>query len=642
MRFLSSLLAALCFFSCSPPSKPVTTAPVTTVEEPRALDYEAVVADCEKLFLDALAQAETGDTDLARETLNQALQNLLECRPIVDNWDRHYIEDFIDRIHFVEVHYLLPDESYGFQYTDPGVMDQLLNETNLDFTDIDPSTVYAGDSIQFDMPVVRNPPVERFIKTFSEDLTHIIGPGLEKSTAYLPMIREIFAEYELPLDLGYLPLIESGFRTHAHSRADAVGLWQFIEGTARLYDLKVDWWIDERRDPEKATRAAARFLKDLYEEFGDWNLALSAYNAGPGRVRRALRRTGGKRDFWLMASRRYLPRETRGYVPAFMAGLHIAKNPRAHGFTDLEYQQAVDYEHVDIHYGLELKVLEEELSLEPGTLQQLNPMLARASTPPERKTTIRVPLGYAEKTAQILPQIPLEKRIAWDRYTVKRGDTLSKIASRSGTSVKSIMTANKINDPRRLRIGQILIIPTGGSMPSFSQQAQSTSRPRTKTVRHRIKRGDTLYLIAKRYGTSISKIMSDNPGLDPRGLIPGRTILIKSADVRGAEAPQTSFFQVTVRRGDSLSAIAGRYGVSLRQILVLNNLNRNSTIYPGQSLKVPRERRGSGEVVTYRVRKGDTLWDVAKKYGTTVDQIMTWNRLSNSALRVGQTLVIYQ
>ncbi len=272
-------------------------------------------------------------------------------------------------------------------------------------------------------------------------------------------MTEIITEKGLPEDIAFLPLIESGFSTHARSRAKAVGPWQFIASTARLYGLKINNWVDERRDPVKSTHAAAEYLSDLYERFGSWDLAMAAYNAGEGKVGRALRRTKGE-DFWDLMGTRYLKPETKNYVPKFMAARLIAENPAAFGFEDVAYEESFDYDTALIEGTVDISVLARCAGTTPEEIRELNPELLMWCTPPDVKEyALRIPPGAKEAFLENFSKVPEGERRILTAYTIKKGDTLSRISKKTGIPTEVIRALNPRAKARSLRPGHVLLLP---------------------------------------------------------------------------------------------------------------------------------------------------------------------------------------
>ncbi|MGQ9751504.1 MAG: LysM peptidoglycan-binding domain-containing protein [Thermoanaerobaculaceae bacterium] len=368
-----------------------------------------------------------------------------------------------------------------------------------------------AEEVPFDLPVKVTPEVAALIDYYLGPYRERLVAALERASRYLPFIRQELDRAQLPQDLAYLPLVESAFQPHARSRAKALGLWQFMAGTARLYQLRCDGLVDERLDPYASTRAALTHLADLYGTFEDWELALAAYNSGAGRVQRAITRARGAKDFWSL--RRYLPRETRNYVPAFWAALIVAKQPQKFGLPEFP-EQPPCREMVPVEGSLDLEVLAERSSLSLATLLDFNPALVRGITPPGTVYPLAVPCGQGEITRQVIAAIPQDQRIRRFYHTVRRGDTLVALSKRYGVNVATLMAANDIRDPRRLRSGQELLIPKGPGAISYAASTPQARKARAASprnpLRYRVRPGDTLYSIAKKHGTTVEAIQARN------------------------------------------------------------------------------------------------------------------------------------
>ncbi len=303
--------------------------------------------------------------------------------------------------------------------------------------------------------------VERNIELYTGALRDRFETYLSRSGKYIGMMKDILREEGLPEDMAYLALVESGFNTRAYSRRKAAGPWQFIAATAKRYGLRVDWWVDERRDPVKSTKAAARYLRDLHDMFGSWSLAMAAYNAGENKIRRALKRTGSG-DYWGLLSSRYIRFETKNYVPSFIAARLIAAAPHSYGFTDVAYESEFVFDEVELESPLTLDVIAKCAETTEHVIKEYNPELIRWSTPPnERSYTIRIPSGMREKFLSNLSKIPEGKRFTVQVYKVRRGDTVSEIAQRTGVPARIIISYNKLNRRGLITVGQRLLIPIG-------------------------------------------------------------------------------------------------------------------------------------------------------------------------------------
>jgi len=371
-----------------------------------------------------------------------------------------------------------------------------------------------ANAARYEIPVETNAAVQRWIEYFRDKQPDRFATYLSRSGRYEAMIRSKLRAAHLPEDLLYLAMIESGMNPNAYSRSRAVGLWQFMRGTGRLYRLKIDFWTDERRDPERATDAAVAFLSDLYDEFGSWYLAAAAYNGGKGRVRRGIQRTGST-DFWALSRARVLRRETREYVPKLIAAMIMARDPEAYGFGGVKKEPPEPgYVEVEVPDATSFDVIAEAAGVDEETIRRLNLRYTRHVTPPKQRAIVRLPVGSDVRFAANYARIPASRRVTWLVHSVTRGQTLSYIAVRYGTSVAAIRAANGNISPRRLQIGQRLVIPRIGARPPIRVASAVRVRPApppangAKTIT--VRRGDSLWLIARRYRISTSDLMAMN------------------------------------------------------------------------------------------------------------------------------------
>lgn len=345
--------------------------------------------------------------------------------------------------------------------------------------------------------------VQQYVDYFTNRGRKHVRRWLNRSSRYVPMMRQTFIAHGLPPDLVYVSMIESGFNPFAVSHARAVGMWQFISATGRHYNLKINRYVDERRDPEKATRAAAQYLRDLYEIFDSWDLALAGYNAGEGKIGRGVRRHSTD-NFWEIRKTRFLRRETKDYVPKYLAALMIAKNPAKYGFTHLSYEQPARTEMVDVGGGVSLRAAAKACGVSQDDLRQLNPELRRSVTPPGSSYALRIPAGSGQEAHTRLAALKAESRkvASSGRHRVRRGETLSTIARRYGVSTRALARANRMGLRDTLRAGRKIRIPgLGGNVAKAGAG---------KAGVHVVRRGDTLGRIARRYGVSTRALARAN------------------------------------------------------------------------------------------------------------------------------------
>ncbi len=528
----------------------------------------------------------------------------------------------------------------------------------------------ADSEPTFDVPIEVNDRVLAYIELYSKRIPSRWVHGLKRSGRYMEMFREIFAEEGVPQDLVYFAHVESAYKTSAYSRARAKGVFQFIAATGKRYGLRVDYWVDERSDPEKACRASARYLKDLYDEFGDWYLALAGYNAGEGKIRRAIRKTG-KKDFWAIAKTRYIRRETKNYVPAILATILISKDPQKYGF-DFEYDDEITYETVQVEGAADFRVLAESAGTDVATIKLLNPALRRQQTPPLVTSDVRVPVGTGQKMLVALAEIPKDKRVTFQRHYVRQGESLSTIARAYGVSVYSIQQANGMGRRTMIRAGKTLKIPSA-SGPALPAVAGADG-----TVTYRVRRGDSLSRIASRFGTSSRSIANQNRMSihdvlsvgQKLTFVPGPGYVARSKPKAQPRTPIPAGQSVTHRvvGGDTLWDLAKRYGTTAGAIARANGISTRATLKLGQKLTVPSGNGGASTsqtavarnsaapaaaatastaaaasqgTVGYTVRNGDNLWVIAKQFNTTPAAIAEASGISTrKTLRIGDRLKV--
>jgi membrane-bound lytic murein transglycosylase D len=433
-----------------------------------------------------------------------------------------------------------------------------------------------------EIPLVMNTHVAKELQRFTGIEKTFFVQSYVRSGLYRPYILEALRKAGLPEELSWLPLIESGFKVKALSRARALGLWQFIPSTGYKFGLKRDRYIDERMDFIKATDAAIAYLKELHSIFGDWATVLAAYNCGEGRVLRVIRSQNINYldNFWDLYQR--LPRETARYVPRFYATLHIIKNPEKFGYDHITADAPIEYNTVAINRQVHLKTVSQKTGIDLKLLKALNPELRYSLVPPETYT-LRVPKGSQQDLLAKIDTIPtstLPQR-AYVYHRVRPGQTLSVIAKRYRTTVRTIMRANNIRSSHYIRAGKRLKIPQRGYNYAKSS-VTSEKAPVPATGKHYVRKGDSLWNIAKRYGTTVQKIKKLNK------LSSNRLYIRQSLKVPGfkpeplPKAGQLGTY--SVRRGDSPYTIALKHNMALERLLRINRLTPRSKIYPGQKL----------------------------------------------------------
>jgi len=428
------------------------------------------------------------------------------------------------------------------------------------------------------IPVTINPYVEREIARFTGPERKFFLESYRRSGRYRPMIVRKLREAGLPEELSWLPLVESGFKDRALSSARALGMWQFISSTGSRYGLDRSHWIDERMDPEKSTDAAIHYLTDLHGMFGDWTMALASYNCGENRVMRLIRRQQDEHidGFWDLFGG--LPSETARYVPRFLATLVIVSDPEKYGLELPQPYSPFDFETVSVDRHLRLADLDDAFGLERSTLVGLNPELRRGTTPGE-SYALRLPSSAAASFDAKLAAMPAyvpPPELTFARHRVRSGETLSTIARRHRTTVSAIMRANHLRSRNRIRAGQRLKIPQrGGSGPVLATASKGGGSSLTHTVR----RGDSLWKLASRYGTTVDRVKRDN-NLRGDQLAVGQRLAIRTESASGSH-------DYTVRPGDTIGRIAAAQNLSIDRLLVANGLSRSSTIYPGQLIRFP-------------------------------------------------------
>ncbi|MBI5558898.1 MAG: LysM peptidoglycan-binding domain-containing protein [Deltaproteobacteria bacterium] len=467
------------------------------------------------------------------------------------------------------------------------------------------------EEVSYDYPVTMNRQVEFYLDFFQNKYRDIFTRWLERSTRYLPMIKEELREAGLPEDLAYLPMIESGYSLTAFSTAKAVGPWQFMTPTAKDYSLEINSYVDERRDPEKSTKAAVAYLSDLYDMFGDWHLTVAAYNAGCGKISRGLK-AYNKDDFWELAREEYLNGETKRYVPKLIAAIIIAKNPEKYGFTGINYQPPLAYETIEVPAWTSLRAVEVACNADLEELRNLNRSLPQLVTPPDQENyPLKVPVGKKELVAKNLPRVKETVTTDFKTHVVGEKETLTKICKLYDVNKTTLLKTNNLRKSS-LSPGMRLRIPYQVSEYILTDKdipAQARGNIDNRMVQHKVQPGETLSLIAKRYNVSIDLIVSWNKLSDIHHINVGQQLAIYDTDAKGAATV------VTASRPETATTTAAK---------------KEAT----KSAKAP------SQPTFYKVQDGDTLWKIARRFDLDPGQLKQWNKLRSNVILPGTLLKV--
>lgn len=481
------------------------------------------------------------------------------------------------------------------------------------------------------VPLIQNQHVNRHLVYYTMRRPEVMETWLQRSERYFPMMIRIFKEEGVPVELVHLAMIESGLNPRAKSWASAVGMWQFIRATGSMYGLEVNWWLDERQDPEKATRAAARHLKDLYSIWGDWHLAMAGYNISPRGLKRAIQAAGGVEDYW--AAYPYLPRETRGYIPGFIAATMIGMNPEEFGFQKGYQGEAYAYEVFEVDPLMPLDELAKAAGITLEELKDYNPELLRWATPPGSSYPLKLPVGRKEQLAANYEAIPKESRsqnIAM--HTVHRGETLGSIARKYGTTVRSLYETNE-ELSHIIYPGQKIVVPLAPGSTTQIASSRPTNQPGTSTstsqasrapapansakLEYEVKRGDTVGHIAEWYDVRAWQIRSWNNTTN--NIRVGEKLTIYVPESKKAYYQQVNSMSLAQKQAIEREQRAGK-NITAEYLASVDN-------------------SGSG-TTQYVVQKNDTLIGIAGMFGVSVSELKRLNNLSGSRIYVGQSLTI--
>jgi membrane-bound lytic murein transglycosylase D len=572
-----------------------------------------LIAKVEKSYQAGLAAYETGQTDAAKQDFDSAFNALLESNLDIRSDDR--LEKEFDRV--VEGVNHLDLGALGFasdsnaQKSEPAPIDETNDITLSADAKVKAKAQAEIKSTHSDLPLMMTDQVAGYISYFSNRGRGTFERAFARSGRYHDMMVKILKEEGVPQDLIYLAQAESGFHPLAVSRVGARGIWQFMGSRAKGYGLQHSMWVDDRQDPEKSTRAAAHHLKDLYAQFGDWYLAMAAYNSGPGRVQAAVKRTGYA-DFWELYQRNVLPKETRNYVPIILAMTIVSKNLSQYGFDDVSMDSPVGFDKVTINYPVDLRLVAECVDATPAQLQEMNPSLLRMTTPRVGTFELHLPAGTKDQYQTAIASIPNDMRLWWRYHKVQPGDTLASLSRSYRVTAKAIATANHLDDAE-LEAGAKVIIPVAAGKHPVSDNATYARR----ITRYRVHSGDTVETVAENFGVSAQMIRRWN-GLRNGDSLRGRKVLALHLPVTPSSEPSTASKSSTHARKPAQTA---------------------SKSPAGKSAKAAEEDASGQAVLHHTVKSGETLYSIATTYKTTVAALKR-NNGNVAVLHPGMVLVV--
>jgi membrane-bound lytic murein transglycosylase D len=594
----------------------------------------------EKEYQAGLANYQAGNKDLAKQNFDNAMNAMLGSSLDIRT-DARLEKEFDRVVQGVDQLYPGGTESEASGEQDAAQEPQQksepapIDETNGLAPTADARTKAKAEAeiknTHSDLPLMMTDQVAGYIAYFQGRGRGVFERALSRSGRYHDMIIATLKEEGVPQDLIYLAQAESGFHPLAVSRVGARGIWQFMASRARGYGLSHDMWVDDRQDPEKSTRAAARHLKDLYGQFGDWYLAMAAYNSGPGTVQAAVKRTGYA-DFWELYQRNVLPKETRNYVPIILAVTIMAKNPSQYGFDDVVMEKPDDYDTVMINYPVDLRLVAECVNSSTDELQDLNPSLLRLSTPRDGKFELHLPVGTKDQYETAIAAVPPEMRLWWRYHTVHAGETVASLSREYRVPSRSILEANNLETGTELAADAKLIIP----LPANHHAADTATYAR-RITRYKVRPGDTVERVAENFGISPQMLRRWNA---IRGdSLRGRRVLLLHLPI----TPNVHDLEVATARAKSRSHAS-------------RSTTETATTKPPASKSAETERLEEAKadhrtekartekedklaVVHHRVKSGETLYSIANLYNTTVAALKRENR-NIAVLRPGMILTV--
>jgi membrane-bound lytic murein transglycosylase D len=596
-------------------------APQSKPQVAQALEVDPVadlIARVEKEYQSGQDNYRAGHLEAAKQNFDSAFNQLLGSGFDLHSDDRlePELDRILDGINGLELAALQQGDGFAEQKSEPAPIDEANELTPAVDQKVKAKAEAEIKFTRSDLPLMMTDQVAGYINYFSNRGRGTVEGALARSGRYEDMIRRILREEGVPQELIYLAQAESGFHPLAVSRAGARGMWQFMGSRAKGYGLERSWWVDDRQDPEKATRAAAHHLKDLYNQFGDWYLAMAAYNSGPGRVQSAVKRTGYA-DFWELYRRNVLPKETRNYVPIIVAVTIMAKNPAQYGLDSVVKEKPVPYDTVKINYPIDLRLAAECVDATAEDLLDLNPSLLRLTTPKfsdnDGEFDLHLPAGTAAKFQTAVASIPSDKRVWWRYHKVQGGETLASIARTYHTTPRAIAEANDLESGANsdaLSPEARLIIPIApGKQIDTSTYAHATTH-------YKIRKGDTVESVSENFGVSARMLRVWNH-LKGNSLA-GRRIL---------------YLHLPVTRSASETQVAARHSTGSHHPASRTHAGTQTATATRTTTTTPNA------VLHHRVKRGETLLSIATSYNTTVSVLKHDNR-NIAALRPGMILVV--
>jgi membrane-bound lytic murein transglycosylase D len=496
-----------------------TPAPTQTPQQEKPDPVPAIIAAAEKAYETGQADYKDGHLDAAKLDFNHAVDLLMQGPVDIKSDDRlqQEFDKITEEINKLEIVAFKEGDGFAEQQAEPAPIDEANQVTFPADANVIAKAQADLKNTRSDLPLMINDYVAGYISYFSTHGRGVFEGAWVRSGRYKEMIQRTFQEEGIPQDLIYLAQAESGFKPLALSKARARGMWQFMASRGVGYGLRRSWWVDDRQDPERSTRAAARHLKDLYNQFGDWYLAMAAYNSGPGNVQQAVRRTGYA-DFWELYKRNVLPAETKNYVPIILAMTIMSKNPEQYGLDAVQPDPPLKYDVETVNYPVDLRLVAECVDVPVEQLIDLNPSLLRRTTPKDQSFDLHLPSGTKAKYQAAITTIPVEKRVAWRYYKVQQGDTLAAIARKYRTTERAISQANDLQGADLLKEAKLVIPVNGSGDTGKIVYSRYASHYKTHT-------GDTVLTVSEDYGVPPERLRRWN-GLKGNELRQGRVLII--------------------------------------------------------------------------------------------------------------------